>query len=501
MSSPRLRVPLVALVALAVVAAGIVFFVLRRGPGYEGEIPLVNEDKIPVFTAEVSTVSLPIKADCEELVRKMRKAAMRDMKLPMRMKSGSEEFAETKVFGKKISYIVFYYTADLLSLDFSLRPDSDFWIVPSHLRQRPMLTVKGKIHLYGPLQQKSAVGKLFNYGDYDGEFEFTKLYTMILDESANLIFSEFGELVVKPSSTAEVKVGSISFDDFLGVLKKHVTPVLSEKVDAELEKRVKVDYLTPLYDTGWMALHDPIKLMNRVWLVFHPEEFEVAQLRGSGTTLETTVTVRGRPKVVLGDKPQVPKAPRMPPVRLGEAKGGVHVVVDAIVPLDQAERLLNKELGGLEKVIYDQAKVKVKVPKARIYSCENCLRLELLLTKPFRGSVFLDGAPRYDAETNELYVEGLDFTVDTKNILAKSASWLLESPVLKDYLQTKARLPVGGQLANVGEAISKYDGEEIAEGMVLQLGDTSFKILCVYNTREAMHLIAQADGSAEVTVK
>ena len=184
------------------------------------------------------------------------------------------------------------------------------------------------------------------------------------------------------------------------------------------------------------------------------------------------------------------------------------MVVDAIVPLDEAERLLNNELKGLEEFIYKHAKVEVKIPKARIYSRENRLGLQLLfkkpllkwlLKKPFLKSVFLEGAPKYDAENNELYVEGLDFTVETRNSLVNLASRLLESP-LKDYLQRKVRLPVSGPLEQVGKTIKKYKVEDSNYGVVLQGETTSFKMLGVYNTQEAIHFIVQADGSAEVTV-
>jgi len=508
MSRPISRLSVVALVALTAVSVCIVFVVLRiiseRQLVYEDEIPIVDKDEIPVFAAEVSTISLPIKADYAALACKIRDAARDEIKTPCCVTGGSFRIptGATSIF--------LYYSANLLSLDITLGNISG---VPESLggarsagAQRPFMRVNGSISLRGSIQEKLNTfffgdKKLAELGHYNGKFLFSKSYSVGLDESAKLIFGDLGQANMAPLGKAELKLGPVPFKDWFGGLKKLIMPEVGKRVDKALKQNVEADYLTPFYDKGWVALHKPIKLTSGVWLVFHPEEFQVAPLRSSGTTLETTVTVRGRPKVVLGDKPQVPQVPPMPPVQLREAKGGLHVVVDAIVPLDEVERLLNKELGGLEDVIYNQAKVRVKVPKARIYSRENWLRLELLLTKPFRGSVFLEGAPRYDPENNELYVEGLDFTVDTKNVLAKSASWLLERPLLKDYLQTKVRLPVGGPLAKVGKAIRKYKEEVPGYGVVFQGETTSFKMLGVYNTREAIHFIVQADGSAEVTMK
>jgi hypothetical protein len=539
-----LKIWIVALVALIAVSVCVVFAVLRiiseRQLVYEGEIPVADTNEIPVFAAEVSTISLPIKADYAALASEIQGAVRKQMTIPGPVSKAPE--GGENIWQEKPLKVVFYYTADLLSLDFSLGDGSAVAAQVAAMRRVleglkgtfawksaqaqierlreqeisladcPVLTVTGEIRLHGSIQKKWYVWdpslndldncewKYIAEGYYDGKFRFSKLYSVRLDESAKLIFGDLGHANMEPLDLAKLTVLKIPFSDWFGGLKALVMPKLEDKVDAALKEHVNVDYLTPFYEKGWVALHKPIKLTSGVWMVFNPEEFEVAQLSGSGTMLETTITVRGRPRVVLGDKPAVHEAEPMPAVRLvEETKGGLHVVVDANVPLDEAERRLNKELGGLEKIIYKQAKVKVKVPKARIYSRENWLRLELLLTKPFRGSVFLEGAPKYDAEKNELYVEGLDFTVDTKNVLAKSASWLLENPLFKDYLQRKVRLPVGGPLADVGKALSGYE-KEIAHGVVLQFGTMSFKMLGVYNTREAMHLIVQADGSAKVYI-
>ena len=481
MSSRISRFSVVALVALAAVIVCIVFVVLRLvSPApldYVGEIHFVERAEIPLFAADVSTISVPIKADFAALGAQIRKAVMPE--IPTTIATGKE---------RVIGLYDLHYTATLLSLDIALT---------SMPAGRPVMMVTGTLRVSGPVKDLTVFHS--EWGKYNGEFRFRQAYPLALDKNAKMIVAPTEPVQVTPTRGATLKFLGVTWDDWAGLLKKAVLPKVRKKVDEKMTPMLKEDRLTPLYKKGWEALHNPINLTSGVWLVFHPEGFEVAQLRSSGTMLETTVTVRGRPKVVLGDKPQLPEAPSMPAVQLGEAKGGLHLVVDAIAPLDEAERLLNKELGELEKVVYDQANVKVKVPKARIYSRENRLRLELLVTRPFRGSVFLEGAPMYDAENNELYVEGLDCTAETKNLLASSASLLLKNRVFKDYLQKKVRLPVGGPLAKVGESISGYE-TEVADGVVFKVGNTSFKMLGVYNTREAMHLIVQADGSAEVTI-
>lgn len=523
---PR-RIPrrsVVALVALAAVSVCVVFVVLRLVSEpplvYEEEIPVVHKEEIPVLAAEVSTISLPIKVDCgflEEIINKSfsspkvrerlrGKLWLKDVRCGIcgNTKPGWPPCA---CWGKAL--------ARSFAVSYNLNLHS-----PKVFFTDDVLTLGGEFGATG-----SAHTALLT-GSFEADFRFSCDRVVSLEEGPKLNFQKDwaevslagsgGKAKVRVDKRAKVDVVrpckarlgvlriSVPFSDLLLEEIHPLIEFIEEEVDKQVDKQLKTDKLTPEIKKGWVCLNKPIKLADRVWLVFQPEEFGIAQPHGTGTMLETTVTVRGRPEIVLGEEePEVPEVLPMPPVRLGEATGGLHVVVDAVVPFEEAERLLNKELEGLEKV------TKMKVPKARIYSRENRLRLELLFKKPilkwlfkkpFLRSVCLEGVPKYDAEDNELYVEGLDFTVETKNSLVNLASRLLESP-LKDYLQRKTRLPIGGQLAEVRKAIGEYDGTKIMNGLVLRLGDMTFKILGVYNTQEAIHFIVQADGSAEVTME
>lgn len=303
------RFSVVALVALTAVGVCIVFVVLRRFSEppivYEDEIPVVDTNEIPVFAAEVSTISLPIKADYAALAGVIQDEARKEIKVPGPIEVNSNRYT---IYDITVSQLYFYYTADLLSLDFSLGDGSAVAASVAAMRRVleglkgtlgakfaqaqierlreqeisladcPVLNVKGEIQLHGPIPKKSFGEYIATLMRYDGRFRFSKSYSVRLDESAKLIFRDLGQTNMEPLGRASVKVGPVPFEDWFGGLKKLIMPEVGKKVNAALTKHVKVDYLTPFYDTGWVVLHNPIKLTSGVWLVL-VRGYSAAQFR------------------------------------------------------------------------------------------------------------------------------------------------------------------------------------------------------------------------------
>lgn len=46
------------------------------------------------------------------------------------------------------------------------------------------------------------------------------------------------------------------------------------------------------------------------------------------------------------------------------------------------------------------------------------------------GTIYLSGTPKYNTETKEIYFDDLDYVLNTKGILTKTANWLLQGIIL-----------------------------------------------------------------------
>lgn len=116
------------------------------------------------------------------------------------------------------------------------------------------------------------------------------------------------------------------------------------------------------------------------------------------------------------------------------------------------------------------------------------------------GTIYLSGYPQYNEVTQEVFFDQLDYVLDTKNVLTKSANWMASNYILKQ-LQEQCRYSIAPNLEEGKENIKKYiTNYSPTEGVYIngKLGELAFKK--VQLTPQAMLAFITVDGMLEVKV-
>lgn len=66
--------------------------------------------------------------------------------------------------------------------------------------------------------------------------------------------------------------------------------------------------------------------------------------------------------------------------------------------------------------------------------------IALDLTGSLNGTIYLAGFPKYNADKKEIYFDELDYALDTKSKLIRSANWLAQGLILRKYRKAVAIL-------------------------------------------------------------
>jgi hypothetical protein len=111
------------------------------------------------------------------------------------------------------------------------------------------------------------------------------------------------------------------------------------------------------------------------------------------------------------------------------------------------KNFLNKEFGSGTK--------KVTVKNVNLWHKKGKMVIALDLTGSLNGTIYLYGMPQYNDTTKEIYFDQLDYAIDTKNKLIKTASWLASGYVLKK-LQETCRYSIKPNLDEGKQNILKY---------------------------------------------
>jgi len=102
--------------------------------------------------------------------------------------------------------------------------------------------------------------------------------------------------------------------------------------------------------------------------------------------------------------------------------------IAAVSTYQDASRIMTKNFQGQE---FGSGSKKVKVQKVDIWQKNNKMIIALNLLGSLNGTIYLSGFPQYNEATKEIFFDQLDYVLDTKSRLIKTANWLASGVVLK----------------------------------------------------------------------
>ena len=105
----------------------------------------------------------------------------------------------------------------------------------------------------------------------------------------------------------------------------------------------------------------------------------------------------------------------------------VTVSVAAVSTYKSASNIITKNFKGQE---FGSGKRKVTVQNVEIWQKDKKIIIALDLNGSLNGTIYLSGYPNYNVLTKEIYFDELNYVLNTKNVLLKSANWLLQGTIL-----------------------------------------------------------------------
>ncbi len=251
------------------------------------------------------------------------------------------------------------------------------------------------------------------------------------------------------------------------------------------------------FEEWWHLLQRPIPLTDSVWLLINPSAVRMGEAVGVKKTLVTALGFSASPRVVTGKAPMATQTP-LPPLYPAAVGNGLHILIEGVLDYPLATRLLQKQLVGKN---VEGAGQKITVKRLRLFGLgAGKLALELEFRGSTSGRIYFVGTPRYDAATNELFVPDLDYDAGTANLLVSGFEWLKHGDV-REYFRQHAHWSVGNVIALGREQLTKGLNRDLAPGVRLTADVQDVRVLAVRARRNAIHLRAQADANARLTVR
>jgi hypothetical protein len=286
--------------------------------------------------------------------------------------------------------------------------------------------------------------------------------------------------------------------DMMGLAEKAIDKALKTKVDTTIATSTALaDRVARL----WTLLAKPYAISDGVWGVVNPEGLGIDAIAGENDTLHIRCHLIAHPGIVMGPTPTMPAHPLPPNTTQPNVAPGFHLALQGRIPLATANAMLR------DLLFKDQSKPleftvqhhPLHITDITISGSGSTMLFTLHFTGYFHGVAYLIGTIHYDPKAHTLYVTDVDYSLDTKNLLAQVASDLFYEKIKKEITRA-AVWSIDDDISRGKNRIESALNATLTNGVQLQGTISNLQPLGVYIDNTTISALLQVDGEARMTI-
>jgi len=270
---------------------------------------------------------------------------------------------------------------------------------------------------------------------------FKTTFSIKDDWSLNTVTDvEYHEWISRP--VLKTGLGNINVETIANLALNRSKRTLSQTLDRVVAQQFS---LRPYIQEAWTALQEPILLDSayQMWVKTTPTSISMTPILSLGDAIRAKIAVECLNDVSFGAKPTFRENSVLPPLRYVEdAPDEFQVRVATDVPFPEAERLARTMMAGQ---VFESGKNKVKVEDIQLWGNNDRVVVNSKLSGSFNGNIYFIGRPEYNPVKRQIEVKDLDFHVDTKSLLLRSASWIFQGAI-KNQMRKAMEYPLDEDL-------------------------------------------------------
>ncbi len=435
----------------------------------ETEKPKAKYDAMS-FNPQTSTVNIPIKMSVPAIEAKINKDVTGLLYEDKSYDDNDGDNLKMKIWKQK-------------DIKLSAYPDAFEYYVPLKL------SVKMRYGVFGTYGYQSVEGSI--------ALSFRTVYE--IDESWDLatvtVLTDYKWLHAPTTSILGQKV---SIKSIANRLLKSNKQFLENSIDEQIKANLNIKEYA---QDAWTMLQDPINVNEdyKVWLKLSPKSIQMTPLKTEKGIINATIGIQSAAEVVLSEeKPKVTINKTLPPfVRPEQIKDDFQINLTTEIPYVAAEKIAKKEMVGQT---FSQGKRSVTVKNLTIYGQGEQVIIGALVDGSVKGMIYMRGKPVFDPATSTVKIENVDYDLDTKNGILKSANWLFHSTILKKiepYLTFPLEQNIKDAQKMIQDQLKNY---EPVKGILLNGQLDELKIEGLYLTPNGFRVVVLSNGKLNLKV-
>lgn len=250
---------------------------------------------------------------------------------------------------------------------------------------------------------------------------------------------------------------------------KDVTQSVATQLKTELDasingfkKQMEEFSFKPFLQIAWDSLQTPYSLPGFGYLNVQPSALRIGQIRLIRDSLFVSVGLSAKPE--LQQVASVQKK-NLPAISDFQPRSGFRLFIAQSLPYDSLGALMNANLSGKEfSVGKGLIKKSVRIDSVRLQGGTSKMFLKVFVSKAAKGVFYLEGVPTWDPVKQVLFLDKMDYQIESKQWLLNSASYLLDG-VIKQKLQQYATFNFAEKLQDLTKSLATQMNRTIYPGI------------------------------------
>lgn len=248
---------------------------------------------------------------------------------------------------------------------------------------------------------------------------------------------------------------------------KDVLDGLRQQLDASkkaMDDSFGVVNLRPYLQQAWNLLNDAYNIPGIGRFRLNPKSLRMQNLSASNDLLNLNIGITASP-VVSFEKTATAHSP-VPNLTSTANGGGFSIYLDAALQYDSLSRVVNGYMAGKRFDLSDGLFAKhIVVKEVTLAGNETGnLLIKVDFTGSFSGTAFFNGRPTYNAALQTIEVQDLDYDLQTKNLLLKTAKWLFNGKI-ESELKKASSINLSSYFDAAQKALNTYLNQEWTKGI------------------------------------
>jgi Domain of unknown function (DUF4403) len=184
---------------------------------------------------------------------------------------------------------------------------------------------------------------------------------------------------------------------------------------------------------AWQLMQRPVNIPSSYgawWVKLTPQSIAMTPFKTTGDIIESVITATSIAEVIAGsEKPNFRPNTYLPPFQLGYStlnEFAVNLTTD--ISMKEAEGMAKNFSVGQK--FYPGGK-EIQVKDIQLFGQNDKIVVNTKFSGSYEGSLYLIGKPVFNVLKNSIELQDLDYDLQSKDFLLKSAKWMFDKTILK----------------------------------------------------------------------